>query len=253
VVDGFSSVPEVWSAIQVGEIQSAISNIITNAVEAMSKTTNGELKVKLSKTANIAKLEISDNGVGIPSEVLPQIFDRDFTFGKVGGTGLGLYQAKKAVEWHEGKIAVRSNPGAGSTFVIELPISNPPAWLAERIEFSFSDTLHFVDDDPSMLAYWREQVEKVTGLKAKFSTSAKDLEGADLTGQVLVVDHHFRKDKKTGLEVIESFSSPVRTYLCTTAYDDPKVQAAAKKMGIHVIPKPMIYGVQFSQSNTVQN
>jgi hypothetical protein len=231
--------------------KSAISNIITNAVQAISKKAQGELRVKFSAIDKKAILEVSDNGVGIPNEVLPQIFEKYFTYEKTEGNGIGLYSAKKTIEWHEGKIYVESTIGVGSTFIIELPISSSPAWLASKIEFSLSDTLHFVDDDPSMLAYMKEQVEKVPGLNAKFSTSVKDLEGADLSNQILIVDHHFRQDKKTGLEVIESFPSSVKTYLCTTAYDNPKVQAAAEKLGVHIIPKPLIYGIQFSQVDSV--
>ena len=69
-------------------------------------------------------MEVSDTGSGIPPEVLPKIFDPFFTTKPVGqGTGLGLSISYKIVAQHGGRIDVRSQPGRGTTFRIELPRS----------------------------------------------------------------------------------------------------------------------------------
>ena len=74
-----------------------------------------------------------DTGVGIPAENLERIFERKFTHGKATGTGLGLFQAKSAIEWSGGKISVRSEVGKGSVFTVQdLPLGATPSWCARR-------------------------------------------------------------------------------------------------------------------------
>jgi two-component system sensor histidine kinase HydH len=65
---------------------------------------------------------VEDSGQGISSEDLPRIFDPFFTT-KAGGTGLGLAIVHRVVDGHGGRIAVRSEPGRGSTFSVALPIA----------------------------------------------------------------------------------------------------------------------------------
>jgi two-component system sensor histidine kinase HydH len=69
-----------------------------------------------------ARFEISDTGCGIPSELLPRIFEPFVTHGKANGTGLGLAISKAVVEAHHGSIAVSSNE-KGTTFQIDLPLT----------------------------------------------------------------------------------------------------------------------------------
>jgi signal transduction histidine kinase len=77
--------------------------------------------------AEHVEVVISDNGKGIPEEVLPKIFDPFFTTKEVGkGTGLGLSIAYKIVEAHGGRIAATSTLGMGTRFSVVLPV-HPPA------------------------------------------------------------------------------------------------------------------------------
>jgi signal transduction histidine kinase len=69
---------------------------------------------------------VTDNGNGIPPEILPKIFDPFFTTKDVGkGTGLGLSIVYKIVEQHGGRISVASNPGVGTRFTVVLPLTPP--------------------------------------------------------------------------------------------------------------------------------
>jgi signal transduction histidine kinase len=77
-------------------------------------------------------LEVSDTGIGIPSDQLERVFDRFYQVDgsmtrRYGGTGLGLALVKGIVERHGGQVGVQSQPDAGSTFWITLPV-----WTGEQ-------------------------------------------------------------------------------------------------------------------------
>jgi PAS domain S-box-containing protein len=96
-------------------------NIILNAAEAMEGRGRLRLKTGPATAPGRVRVEISDTGPGIPDEVLPHVFEPFFTTKEEGrGTGLGLSVAYGVVQNHGGRITVCSNPGAGTTFVIEL-------------------------------------------------------------------------------------------------------------------------------------
>lgn len=98
-------------------------NIIKNAVEAMPQ--GGTLTLTVDQRENDAKFVVSDTGHGIPHEILPTIFEPFVTYGKAGGTGLGMALVRSVVEAHRGTITVESAPGEGTTLTIIVP--NPAA------------------------------------------------------------------------------------------------------------------------------
>ncbi|MEW6455778.1 MAG: ATP-binding protein [Acidobacteriota bacterium] len=105
------------------KLQQVFLNIISNAIDAMSK--GGVLSIDIQETKGNAIIRIQDTGIGIKKEHLPRIFDPFFTtkgFGK--GTGLGLSISYGIIKEHGGDIEVQSEEGKGTTFTIELPIEN---------------------------------------------------------------------------------------------------------------------------------
>jgi len=117
-----SSLPSVQADTQ--QLNHLFMNIILNAVQAMEG--KGKLAVKSYRLpdGNKIRIEISDTGQGIPEEILPHIFEPFFTTKEEGeGTGLGLSLVYNIVENHGGNIKARSNPGEGTTFIIELPVT----------------------------------------------------------------------------------------------------------------------------------
>jgi signal transduction histidine kinase len=71
---------------------------------------------------NILEIKVSDTGIGIPSDILPEIFGKFVTRGESGGTGLGLFISKAIVKAHGGEIWAHNNEEGGATFTILLPI-----------------------------------------------------------------------------------------------------------------------------------
>jgi PAS domain S-box-containing protein len=106
-------------------LRRAFHNLFLNSSQAR----NGEgIEVRVVGTLEerrILRLEVADNGPGIPAEVLPRIFTPFFTT-RPNGTGLGLPLVQKAIVSHDGSIEVASQIGLGTRFVIRLPLVGPP-------------------------------------------------------------------------------------------------------------------------------
>lgn len=114
------AIPELM--VDKNKMEQVFLNIILNAVQAMDGS-NGTLKITTYAENGKCLIAISDTGPGIPEHILPRIFDPFFTTKPVGeGTGLGLSVSKSIVEQHNGKIKVNTSE-KGSTFIVELPIS----------------------------------------------------------------------------------------------------------------------------------
>lgn len=101
--------------------------IVRNLVENSIKfTQNGTIRVAAHPEGDFVRLEVSDDGVGIPDQALPNLFKRFYRAETavergIAGAGLGLYMVKEGVEQHGGRIAVTSVEGQGATFTIHLP------------------------------------------------------------------------------------------------------------------------------------
>jgi signal transduction histidine kinase len=102
------------------QLKKAISNLIKNAVEAMTGEAR-HLKIATGISESRLEVVISDSGKGISKEKLKNIFDPLYT-SKIYGPGLGLTFALKIVHAHRGTISVESEPGKGSTFTLRLPL-----------------------------------------------------------------------------------------------------------------------------------
>jgi signal transduction histidine kinase len=100
-------------------------NLIRNAREAIGMREGSRLIFSVEQIEpNNVRFVVSDNGPGIPNELLPQIFEPFVTHGKADGTGLGLAISKAVVEAHHGTITVASSE-KGTTFHIDLPVKQP--------------------------------------------------------------------------------------------------------------------------------
>ncbi len=106
-----------------GELmQQAFLNLLLNALEASEK--GDSLLVGLDLRNDQAVTAIRDSGGGIAAEDLPLIFNPFFTT-KEGGTGLGLANAHRIIESHNGQLTVAANPDRGTTFTVKLPLQPP--------------------------------------------------------------------------------------------------------------------------------
>jgi signal transduction histidine kinase len=122
VIDAPSdAVPVVVDAERIATI---VSNLLTNAIKYSPG--GGEVRCSVMREDGVAKVSVSDRGVGIAPKDLPRLFTR---FGRIAnkatnhvpGTGLGLYLSRELARMHGGDLTVTSKPGEGSTFTLAVP------------------------------------------------------------------------------------------------------------------------------------
>ncbi|MBL0218995.1 MAG: HAMP domain-containing protein [Myxococcales bacterium] len=116
-----------------GQVNQVFMNLLTNAAQALSGRDHATITIQTSGDTESVVVKIGDNGSGIPTEVLPRIWDPFFTTKDVGeGTGLGLSIVHELVERHGGTITVDTKLGEGTTFTVTLPRQIPEALRKPR-------------------------------------------------------------------------------------------------------------------------
>lgn len=115
---------EVYAELDLPKMWQVIYNLADNAIKYTPA--GGVVKITLKNEGDFCRIEVEDNGIGIPPDDAERIFDRFYRVDKArsresGGTGLGLSIVKDVVELHKGKILLDSKVGEGSTFIIVMP------------------------------------------------------------------------------------------------------------------------------------
>ena len=118
---------EIYAYANEVDIEQVLLNIISNAIKYTPE--GGKIGVKVEQVGEFAEILVKDNGIGIPKEDLPRIFERFYRVDKarsreMGGTGLGLSIAKTMVEANGGRIKIDSDFGKGTEVRIRLKVSN---------------------------------------------------------------------------------------------------------------------------------
>ena len=118
----------IVGSLDAARLERVVLNLLTNAVKYSPDGGPIEVTLRADRRPSGAWgiLAVQDSGIGIPAEDLPRVFERYYRASNVGeqlrGSGLGLAGARQIVEQHGGEIGVTSEPGAGTTFTVRLPL-----------------------------------------------------------------------------------------------------------------------------------
>src|SRR6266540_871245 len=128
-------VEDVWA--DPSQLQEVLQHLIQNAEQAMvASHGGGTLSIRVRPAAGGARIEVADDGPGIPPQDLPRIFNPFFTTKEPGqGRGLGLSVVHSVIAEHGGRLWVENRPEGGAVFVLELPVrssSETPAHAGQR-------------------------------------------------------------------------------------------------------------------------
>jgi len=109
-------------------LSQVIVNLLSNAVKYTRSEGSVQVNTEVDENAGIARLTVTDTGVGIPADEIDHVFDKFYRVNannrQAKGTGLGLNLVKQIIEKvHDGQVFVKSQVGVGSTFAFELPLA----------------------------------------------------------------------------------------------------------------------------------
>jgi two-component system cell cycle sensor histidine kinase/response regulator CckA len=224
-----------------GQIEQVILNMVVNARDAMSS--GGRLLIETMNSrqnkGECVTVSISDTGIGMDSQVLSRVFEPFFTT-KEHGTGLGLATSYGIIKENGGDLRVESSPGKGTTFFIELPVTertaveleSPPEKRAPR----GTETILLVEDEDPV----RRVVEtmlKRHGYQVIASASAKDAVAAaeQHRGVIHLLITDIMMPGMTGRKMAEVLTArrPEMKVLYVSGYGDAKAEDDA-----HFLQKP---------------
>jgi PAS domain S-box-containing protein len=103
------------------QLEQVLMNLLLNAQNALSSGGRIEITLGCDEQSKIVRIEVKDNGPGIPEEIRKKVFQPFFTT-RTDGTGLGLATCLKNVQYHGGSIEVQSEVGHGTTFIVTVPL-----------------------------------------------------------------------------------------------------------------------------------
>ncbi|MEO5499424.1 MAG: ATP-binding protein, partial [Candidatus Saccharimonadales bacterium] len=125
--------PIYYANVDINHLKEVLTNLISNAIKY---TKQGSVTVDVTGDSEHVFVSVKDSGIGIPAEDIPHLFQKFYRVDntdtrEIGGTGLGLFLARRLVESMTGRLTVSSIYGEGSTFTIELPrVEKEPEALA---------------------------------------------------------------------------------------------------------------------------
>ena len=193
------------------QIENAVMNLVVNARDAVRSTGGGTVKLRTARLTQgeavslgyggqpigeMALIEVSDDGPGIPPGSLSKIFEPFYTTKPVGeGTGLGLATVYGIVKQSDGWIGVESKPGEGATFRIFLPVFEPPVLVEPPAPAAPRGRPAARDLSGAGLILFVEDEDDVRGIAAKLlrARGYEVLEAADGEEALVLAEEHAGK------------------------------------------------------------
>jgi signal transduction histidine kinase len=236
----------LFAKVEPAEFKRVLSNLINNSVEAIEG--NGTVTVSVKATASDCRVEVSDTGKGMAPEVLRKIGELGETFGKSGGSGLGLYHARCSAEKWGGKLEISSVQGKGTQVVLLLPKAEAPAWFLSGLRIPPARPVVVLDDDASIHQIWRGRLHdslefrKNGGVLLHFSTPPEirawgKSHPSQLESALFLLDYELLGQAQTGLDVIRELQIGPRSILVTSRFDEPEIKAACTQLHVKLLPK----------------
>lgn len=236
-----------FAKIQTIDFKRVLSNIINNAVESI--TDQGKVIIQLSADATMAKITVTDSGKGISADILPKLMKSGATFGKAGGTGLGLAHAKEIIEGWGGKICLTSRIGQGTTVDIEIPRAQSPSWFVPVLAVAKSSVVAVLDDDTSIHQIWTGRFESAAAMSHEVQvihfSSGDDLlqwhaDNQDKT-VLYLCDYELLGQARSGLQLIEQLGVQKDAILVSSRFEERETRSACARLGVRMIPKRLAW------------
>ena len=239
------------------DFETVISDILDNSIESID--TAGSIQLTLSEDHGSTKVEISDDGKGIPDEILPRLMHYRITHGKENGTGLGLFSARKTVEAMGGHITIRSRLGAGTVVTIRIPNTELQKKEVPALVLEPHQTLVIVDDDAVVREAWdfklkhlKDKIDLVLIASVDEFERWVETNGAfDPAGlRQYIFDYDMKNELHTGLTLIQKYGLHLESLLITGMSNSAKVKNDANAADVKLYSKDVIAEMTISLHET---
>ncbi|MGK5085834.1 HAMP domain-containing sensor histidine kinase [Bdellovibrionota bacterium FG-1] len=233
----------LFAKIQPTEFKRVLSNLVNNAVEVLGD--KGTVTITLATKSDQIEIRITDNGKGIPAEILAKLGQRGETHGKQGGSGLGLYHARTSVESWGGKLQLASEVGKGTTVIITLPQAKAPEWFVSELILTPQIPVVVLDDDSSIHGIWQGRFDSLgvaeKGIDVMHFSTPDELtkwvtESPAAKTALYLADFELLGHKQTGLDLIEALKLGPQSILVTSRFEEKHIMEGCRRLGVRLIP-----------------
>ena len=235
----------IFAVVQPAEFERVVSNLLNNSLEAIDS--GGTIAVRVGREDGRVLVDVQDNGRGIPAFVLARLGRSGGSFGKLGGTGLGLHHARSRAEEWGGRIEVRSNVGEGTTVSLSLPEATPPGWFVPHLRIDSAAPVVILDDEPSIHQVWESRLggmlSELNLVHLKTASELRAWLAANQQGArnaVFLVDHDLEGSRENGLGLIEALGLTKQAILVTGRFEDKAILAECRRLRVRLIPKTLV-------------
>lgn len=229
----------LFAKVKPTQFKRVLSNLVDNAVEAIEA--EGKVRIGMSRAGSEVVVTVTDDGKGIPETVLPALGREGMSFGKPGGSGLGLFHATQTVSQWNGRLDIASAPGKGTVVTLSLPRAETPSWFLTELRLADKMTVVILDDDPSIHGIWKERIGPLGNELVSFVSGSAFAEwhaASKPTGPIVYLfDYELLGQDANGPELIERLGIAAEAVLVTSRFEEPAVLAHCRKLSIRILPK----------------
>lgn len=244
----------IFGKINLLEFKRMLSNLINNAVEALPE--KGTVFIKLNQINQSIQLTISDNGKGIPQNIIDKLGNLGVSYNKLGGSGLGLFHAKNTMEKMNGKMELMSDLNKGTDVILTFPIASIPRWFSPKLEVQPETTIIILDDDIAMHQLWKERLEglklniKIINFYNSEQFSQWCISNISISHlNLYLIDLEICGKAKEGFNIIEQYRIEKFSVLVTSHFEENEIHQHCEKIGIKMIPKDLAVFIPIEVEN----
>jgi PAS domain S-box-containing protein len=239
-----------FTRTQKSEFRRAISNLISNAVDALKEKTEGEITVRLSTTSHAVMVKVEDNGKGMSAQNADKMErGRFFTEGKENGHGLGMQQVWDMLQSNLGRLTVQSELGQGTTITLTFPRITAAKWVAQEMRLAPDQIIVVLDDEPSIHDAWNMHFSPLLANHPEmqlhhFTEGSKALSfinglvPSEKDNVMLLSDYELLHQDRNGIDIIQA-SKIKQSILVTSYYGNAEIREAVTKLKVKILPKQM--------------
>lgn len=238
--------------ISTSDLLRVLSNLVNNSIEAARESHTLDVAISVRVLSNKVLIAVSDNGKGIPEEVLSRLRSVGGSYGKAQGRGIGLRHAKTICEAVQGSLELRSTLGEGTTVELALPLAAVPSWCVESLPFLPGDKIVVLDDDESVLLLWKEILRGCVVTPIKDPEEFNDLLFPK-QDYWYIFDYDIAGSAVTGLDLVRTYNLAERAFLATSYFNDVSLQRRVAAANTKMLPKFLIPEMRLSQEESSES